>query len=710
MKNNILNRFAFNDLKIHKKDSLSLLIMIFISSLIIFTLSFISQTYNKEKYDEYKQKYGTYSYYSTEFDGSIEGKEIELFGEDIPLSQLDYAVLEKYGNDLNGHTLLMINGNPEVVGVQLSKGRFPENTNEIIINERYLKEYNCDYDIDDMIELTYIDELYPYYTKGNIKTREVKIVGFINELSDYPLVVKLDKPIDYQLYFATPNNAESNSHSVSNEGGFLSLARNTNVDKLYTMSTVAYTLALAEIVTFIISVTLIYSVSIVSFEKKQRDYTLLRSIGITQKQLYYIVFIQTLILSAIPVLFACIIHYIASMIINTGVSLDIYLWNIFKVITIVFVGYFIPAHSITRQSLLGSFEGVEFRRFYYQYKKLHKMRPFYLGYRSLIALKKPAFLKIILLAVISFQILDLTSQNSLDENKPVQTGYQYNMAYYINSKPLPSEDSWDFMKEYTNHIYILPCIENSGESRIYIYSDTQDVKNFYKYQYNVDEGKCLINGERLVDLKDNFDNTFVFDESTRYVVLHKNDYERYKMNWESQNVIFVFDSFQQKNNMLKSVSSKLSSILLKNTVSIDELNYNLMYKQYLESQKPIETNLKVYIFLMSLIVVYIFLFSLESLHHKEDIGTYQLIGMTSKEIKHVYFYKSFIISFVGFILGGIYYMLTYYSLIRSKDVINYLVLPPIITWIVLMVIIVLSLISLHTVLKGSGFDNKLTRD
>ena len=97
MKNNILNRFAFNDLRTHKKDSMSLLIMIFIASLIIFTISFISQTYNKEKYDEYKQKYGTYSYYSTEFDGSIEGKEIELFGEDIPLSQLDYAVLEKYG-------------------------------------------------------------------------------------------------------------------------------------------------------------------------------------------------------------------------------------------------------------------------------------------------------------------------------------------------------------------------------------------------------------------------------------------------------------------------------------------------------------------------------------------------------------------------------------------------------------------------------------
>ena len=54
MKNNILNRFAFNDLKIHKKDSMSLLIMIFISSLIIFTISFISQTYNKEKYDDHQ--------------------------------------------------------------------------------------------------------------------------------------------------------------------------------------------------------------------------------------------------------------------------------------------------------------------------------------------------------------------------------------------------------------------------------------------------------------------------------------------------------------------------------------------------------------------------------------------------------------------------------------------------------------------------------
>lgn len=46
----------------------------------------------------------------------------------------------------------------------------------------------------------------------------------------------------------------------------------------------------------------------------------------------------------------------------------------------------------------------------------------------------------------------------------------------------------------------------------------------------------------------------------------------------------------------------------------------------------------------------------------------------------------------------------------SKVLISRLVLPPIVTWFVIVIIIVLSLISLHDVLKGSGFDNKLTRD
>ena len=82
------------------------------------------------------------------------------------------------------------------------------------------------------------------------------------------------------------------------------------------------------------------------------------------------------------------------------------------------------------------------------------MVAFYLGYRQLIASKKPAFLKIVLLAIISFQILNLVCNYSLKENKTTEPANQYNMAYYIKSEQLPDKAVWDFMKEYTSDVHI----------------------------------------------------------------------------------------------------------------------------------------------------------------------------------------------------------------------------------------------------------------
>ena len=314
------------------------------------------------------------------------------------------------------------------------------------------------------------------------------------------------------------------------------------------------------------------------------------------------------------------------------------------------------------------------------------------------------------MATISFQILDLTCHFSLEDNKTVAVNYHYNMAYMIGSDQLPEASEWEFMENYASHIYTFPCVESFGERRYFIYSDTQEVRDYYKYNIDVHEGECLINGERLTELNDDFDNGFVYDESTRYVILHKNDYEKIKEVGELQNVIFVFDSFEQKNNMLKSVSQELSDVLRKNTISIDNTNYTLMYNQYLNSQNEVEMNIKPYIFITGLIIMYIFLFSLETLHHKEDIGTYQLMGVLSKEIKLIYFYKSLIIAFLGFVSGGFWYMLSYYSIIRAKNIVQYLVIPPVITCFVIIIVVILSMISLHFVLKRDAFDNKMTRD
>ena len=735
MKNNILNRFAFNDLRTHKKDSMSLLIMIFIASLIIFTISFISQTYSKEKYDEYQYKYGTYTYSFVSFDNNIEGTSVEMYNEFIPLSSLEYCVLENYGTDFNGIRLFNFNGNPDVVGIHLKEGRFPENENEIVLNERYLEEYDFDYTIGDVINLIYKKDFEFFYKeKREIFECQVKVVGFIEGTSDYPVVVNMDEPINYHLYFATPHNAKVTDNKSTTTDVHMNFIRNNKVDQLYSISSIAYKLGIVEVLTFVIIMTLIYSLSIISFEKKQRDYTLLRSIGITQKQLYYIVFIQTLMLSVFPILFSSIIHYLFSMIMHVGTSLDIYLWNIFKILAIVFVGYFIPAHSITRQSLIGSFEEPEFRHFYYQYKKLHTMRPFYLGYRQLIASKKQALLKIVLIALVCMQIPDITSTLLGEKNKIVKTTNRYNVAYYIKDDNMAHKDKWEFMNEYVSDIHFLKYMETPGNYRYPIYCDSEDVRDYYQYQIIPQAGECLINGYRLISFKDNFDDEFVFDETTDYIVLNKADYERYyeryKRYGEYHNVIFTFDSIQQRNAMFKNVSYKLNDIFEKHSIYVDHHNYDVLNKEYIlnytdhisninftylpnhfmELSKVEENNDKPYILTMSLIIVYIFLSSLDTLHHKEDIGTYQLMGMIFKEIKAIYIYKSLLIGIIGLVFGSGCYLLKYYEYVRYQTIYQYLVIPPIITIIALIIIIYLSLLPINFVLKREAFDNKLTRD
>ena len=732
MKNNILNRFAFKDLKIHKKDSMSLLIMIFISSFIIFTISFVSQTYSKEKYEEYQYKHGTYTYYTYDFDNNIEGTSIEIYDKFVPLTSFDYCVFENYGIDFNGIRLMGLNGNPDVVGIHLTEGRFPENKNEIILNVKYLEQYNLDYAIGDVFDLLYRQDFEPFYKEigENIETR-VKVVGFIEGTSDYPLIVKLDNPINCQLFFATPHNAKVTGDRSTTNDAQMHLYRNYNVDDLYSISSVAYKLGIVEVLTVIISMILIYSISVISFDKKQRDYTLLRSIGITQKQLYYIIFIQTLMLSFIPLILSIVIHYILSVVMNVETTVNLYLWNIFKIIFIVFIGYFLPAHSITRQSLTGSFEGSEFQVFYYQYKKRHIMRPFYLGYRQLISSKKSTALKIILLSLVCIQILDIVRALSIEINKIEKTENRYNVAYYIKDGYTSSKDNWDAINEHASHIYALPYVELSGENRFPIYCDNENVKDYYGYEISPKEGECLINGYNLITFKDNFSDTFVFDEYTDYVVLNKADYDRYKQQGEYMNLILVFDSIQQRTTMFKNMSDRLNDIFEDSAVEIDYLNYDVLNKDYLlnynedsianinfnylpnnyvELSKIEEINEKSYILTMSLIVIYVFLSSLDIFHQKEDIGTYQLIGMSFKEIKSIYFYKSLIISFVSIVCAGGCYLLKYYEYARYQNIYQYFVIPPVITIIIVFVTIWFIVYPLSFILKKDAFENKLTRD
>ena len=66
-----------------------------------------------------------------------------------------------------------------------------------------------------------------------------------------------------------------------------------------------------------------------------------------------------------------------------------------------------PARGATRRALSGSFESTEFQYFYYRYKKLHQMRPMYLGWRQLVNNKKQMIFKIIFVFIASLMMMSI---------------------------------------------------------------------------------------------------------------------------------------------------------------------------------------------------------------------------------------------------------------------------------------------------------------
>lgn len=755
MKNNILNRFAIKDLKNHKKDTIITMFTIFLISMVVMLVTTLTPLITNKKLNEYQNTYGTYNYSSEVlYNDMNEFKEKDIIVHGNTKSYQDYQTcfMNIAGYTLNEEMMFEVIGDYQVIGLQILEGKAPSKSNEIAVKKSVLENWGYEQKANQKIALSYVGNIqyddipFAYYItslsmNGEPQVQEFLVVGILPETNQTDILV-CNLPTHACIVYINTGLDDNIDNCID-----LNLMYNYDLIDYTNVFTNITTLTMIEAFIIIITVALMYGVTIASFEKRQKDYTLLRSIGATQRQLLYVVFLQSLLLSLLPIILAylltiliCfIIPMMVSLPVDISMSLDHLKFNIGMIFIVVFISYFIPARSVLRKSLTGNFDGQEFTYFYYRYKKLHRMRPFYLAWRQLIGSKKKMIMKLLLLFLIVVNCMKIIGDINLQyvEKSVYQEVNQKTEINVIldedNSYKLNIED-FKYLKPYTKDIYSFEYFNYDGSdmfssSEYYVekyYKDSQYIQNYFSTK-PLNEGEIILSSnfiERNQELKVNDTINFIdkiykvvqiVEDNNRFMILPKEDYNDFTEHQTfQQQIVMSFDSIQQKTKMLLNCPNEIADLYKHyNVKSISPY----VWEFYTNSSTIVLNSGQTLLFIAICAVVYIYQFAYEIYKQRDDIGSYQLLGMTTHEIWKIYFYKSLFIGLVGFISGGIYNFLDRYYIYQGMSEyldrimsISYILPVVLISLVIVILFMVLSLIPLWSILRNEAFDNKNVRE
>lgn len=766
MKNNILHRFVYQDLKTHRRDSILTMITIFVVAIVIMTISLFTPYFLNQKTIKFQSLYGTFDYY-TETDipiSDINNMKLLIQGEQVSIndSHLNKCLSYPVGMTLKNETMNELEGNYEMILVQLQYGRMPQNNQEIAVKKSVLTNWGYPDILDSQIKISYSekylttkDEDFNYYNEWNGPTHveEFTVVGFLEETGYTDIVVSDMKKDTAILYLDLDSGA-----IIDNVDDYDILSEAIVADDNFINAVMqrSATLIFIEIAIIVISVALLYGLTLSSFEKRQQDYTLLRSIGVTQKQTYYVILIQSLLLGLIPAILAMMCVYILSLILPLFItfSFDLpfkigqMLWNVVIVLAIVFFSYFIPARSASRKALTGAFDGQEFQYFYYRYKKLHKMRPFYLAWRQLVSLKKKMIMKIFFIFLVTISAMGIVGESIINRsyNQDIYQSFNTNSIEYtlINEKGDSKEinpDDFEGLRPYVDNITFyhyktsnyLTIMSLTGYGSSATFPDIYCINDELAQKYNIQslqQGQIVLTNGYLntirkhlkvgdhLSLIGEYEIIQIIDDTFNdFAIFCETDYKTYGSLEQYQKVSVSFKDTQQTTNAFLNCAEQFQQLKQKYSVvdytssytSSDDIN------QFFDNIFNAELWQRIS-FIVCIAIIYIYQFSFELWKQREDIGTYQLLGLTKKEIWQIYFYKSFIISLFGIVAGGIYHFLDFYYTYQSLkyEVILFqpsTIIPTIlIALLVNMIMICISLIPLYGITKKDGLENKNIKD
>ncbi len=349
---NILNRFTIKSLKLNKKRTIVTIIGIMLSTALICGVAGLVSSFQGSLINWAKEKDGNYH---TTFNG-VEKDKIKYITENQKVkdyfltSEVGWADLEGSKNEYKPyvHILAYDQKALENYGIKLEEGRFPQNSNEIVMSDHILTNARVNWKIGDKVTLKVgkrettdgyeLNANNPYDEEQaeiltNLEEKTYTIVGKIERPNienysspGYTVLTYLDsvgdkanvsalykKPKEYnelnkEICKNTQLDEDSDIYVNSDLLRFQGVINETTLNALYTIAGVII------IIIVISSVFVIRNSFSISVSEKNRQYGMLTSIGATSKQIRKNVIFEGMVIGLIAIPLGIIFGIVAIMI------------------------------------------------------------------------------------------------------------------------------------------------------------------------------------------------------------------------------------------------------------------------------------------------------------------------------------------------------------------------------------------------------------
>ena len=205
----IINDIADGAVKNNKKDSFAIKISILLAVILLGTVVFIVGSLKHDKYNFVRKTIGDYHVAITEVDEKLYDKLIN----DTDIEKISFNKIIK--TDLNA--VIYENGDPaSLLGYDIKEGKKPEKANELLVPERFLIK-NKEYDLGSEINVR--DKTYKIvgtYDDFSSSFEEAKFVG-LSESDDKKVLFEKNDGIEAQIWYKNIRDAYTKTREILSE-------------------------------------------------------------------------------------------------------------------------------------------------------------------------------------------------------------------------------------------------------------------------------------------------------------------------------------------------------------------------------------------------------------------------------------------------------------------------------------------------------------
>ncbi|MDU5253355.1 FtsX-like permease family protein, partial [Anaerococcus vaginalis] len=205
----IINDLADGDVKNNKKDSFAIKISILLAVMLLGTVIFIFNSLKTDKYEYVKKTFGDYHVKISEIDQGFYDK----LKNDKDIEKVSFNKLIK--TDLNA--VIYENGDPaSLLGYDIKKGKKPEKANELLVPEGFLIK-NKEYDLSS--EITVRDKTYKIvgtYEDFSYSFEEAMLVG-LSKSDDKKILFEKNGGVEAQIWYKNIRDTYTKTREILSE-------------------------------------------------------------------------------------------------------------------------------------------------------------------------------------------------------------------------------------------------------------------------------------------------------------------------------------------------------------------------------------------------------------------------------------------------------------------------------------------------------------